>query len=110
MPLDAPNTGQIVYDPRGVVETTPIPLGKRKEDLNGLRLGVLSNKKWNGNKLLRKTQAILEAEFEFADVHFYEKESFSKNANPALLGEIIADNDIVPVSYTHLTLPTILLV
>jgi hypothetical protein len=28
-------------------------------------------------------------------VNFYEKESFSKNADPALLGEIIAKNDIV---------------
>ncbi len=95
MPLDAPKTGQVVYDPRGIVETTPIPLGKRVNDLNGMRLGVLSNKKWNGNKLLRKTQALLEEEFDFADVRFYEKESFSKNADPALLGEIIADNDIV---------------
>ncbi|MCG8543226.1 MAG: hypothetical protein MJE12_03340 [Alphaproteobacteria bacterium] len=95
MPLDAPKTGQIVFDPRGIVETTPIPLGKRVTDLNGLRLGVLSNKKWNGNKLLRKTQAILEDEFDFADVRFYEKESFSKNADPGLLGDIISENDIV---------------
>ena len=95
MPLDAPKTGHVVYDPRGIVETTAIPLGKRVAGLEGLRLGILSNKKWNGNNLLRRTRAILEAEFDFADVHFYEKESFSKNADPALLGDIIADNDIV---------------
>ena len=87
--------GQVVYDPRGVVEATPVPLAGRVADLNGLRLGVLSNKKWNGNTLLRKTQAILEAEFDFAAVRFYEKESFSKPADPALLGEIIAENDVV---------------
>ena len=95
MPLDAPKTGHVVYDPRGIVETTAIPLGKRAADLNGLRLGILSNKKWNGNTLLRKTRAILEDEIDFAAVKFYEKESFSKNADPGLLGEIIADNDIV---------------
>ena len=95
MPLDKPNSGHVVYDPRGIVQATAIPLGKRVEDLNGLRLGVLSNKKWNGNKLLRKTQAILEDEFDFAEVHFYEKESFSKNADPGLLGDIIAENDVV---------------
>lgn len=95
MPLDIPKNGQIVYDPRGVVETTPIPLGKRVQDLNGLRLGILSNKKWNGNTLLRKTRAVLEQDHNFAAVNFYEKESFSKNAAPALLGEIIAANDIV---------------
>ena len=75
MPLDTRKNGQIVYDPRGVVETTPIPLGKRVQDLNGLRLG--------------------ENDYKFAAVNFYEKESFSKNADPALLGEIIGDNDIV---------------
>lgn len=95
MPLDNPKNGQIVYDPRGVVEATPIPLGKRVQDLNGLRLGILSNKKWNGNALLRKTRAVLEQDYKFAAVNFYEKESFSKNADPGLLGDIIAANDIV---------------
>ena len=90
MPLDNPKSGQIVYDPRGVVETTPIPLGKRAKDLN-----ILSNKKWNGNTLLRKTRAVLEQDYKFAAVNFYEKESFSKNAAPGLLGDIIAANDIV---------------
>jgi hypothetical protein len=95
MPLDAPQTGQTVYDPRGVVEAVPVPIGKRVEALNGLRLGILSNKKWNGNNLLRKTQAILQDQIDFAEVRFYEKESFSKNADPGLLGDIIAENDIV---------------
>lgn len=95
MPLDTPKNGQIVYDPRGVVETTPIPLGRRAQSLDGLRLGILSNRKWNGNTLLRKTRAVLEQDYKFAAVNFYEKESFSKNADPALLGEIIARNDIV---------------
>lgn len=95
MPLDNRKSGQIVYDPRGVVETTPIPLGRRVQDLNGLRLGILSNRKWNGNTLLRKARETLENDYKFAAVNFYEKESFSKNADPALLGEIIGDNDIV---------------
>ena len=95
MPLDAPNAGTIVYDPRGVVEIDPVPLGRRVSELNGLRLGVLSNTKWNGNKLLRHAVTTLESEFNFAAVTFYEKESFSKNADPGLLAKIIADNDIV---------------
>ena len=95
MPLDTPKNGQIVYDPRGVVETTPISLGNRVQALNGLRLGILSNRKWNGNTLLRKTRAVLEQHHDFSAVNFYEKESFSKNANPALLDEIAARNDIV---------------
>jgi len=95
MPLDEPTAGRIVYDPRGVVDVDPIPLGRRVTRLNGLRLGVLSNRKWNGNKLLRHVVAALEADIDFASVTFREKESFSKNADPGLLDEIAADNDIV---------------
>jgi len=95
MPLDAPNAGTLVYDPRGVVAVDPVPLGRRVTELNGRRLGVLSNRKWNGNKLLRGAVAALETDIEFAAVTFYEKESFSKNADPALLAEIVAGNDIV---------------
>ncbi|MEX2615522.1 MAG: hypothetical protein WD767_05460 [Alphaproteobacteria bacterium] len=95
MPLDTPNSGIAVFDPRGVVEAEAIPIGRRHNTLAGLRLGVLSNRKWNGNKLLRATVKALEADTEFASVTFYEKESFSKNADPHLLGEIIADSDIV---------------
>lgn len=95
MPLDNSDSGVRVYDPRGVVEAEPLPLGKRATSLDGLKLGVLSNSKWNGNKLLRATAKHLEASAKFAAVNFYEKESFSKNCDPMLLGEIIADNDIV---------------
>ena len=95
MPLDAPNAGTIVYDPRGVVEIDPVPLGRRVSELNGLRLGVLSNTKWNGNKLLRHVVAALKSDIDFSAVTFYEKESFSKNVDPALLETIVADNDLV---------------
>ncbi len=46
-----------VFDPRGVVEAEELALAPRARDLNGLRLGVLDNTKWNANRLLRKTVA-----------------------------------------------------
>ena len=95
MPLDAPNGGSIVYDPRGIVDVDPVPLGRRATHLNGMRLGVLSNRKWNGNKLLRHVVAALKSDIDFSAVTFYEKESFSKNADPARLETIVADNDLV---------------
>ena len=88
------NTCQAVYDPRGVVEAAPMALAKRVESLDGLRLAVLDNTKWNGGKLLRGTVEALVAKHQFAAVNFYAKESFSKMAAPALLAEIVADNDI----------------
>ena len=85
----------IAFDPRGVVETEPLALSERVEDVNGLRLGVLDNTKWNANRLLRKTVAKLQQEFSFAAVNYYRKESFSREADPALIETIAAANDIV---------------
>jgi len=85
----------LVFDPRGVVETEPVALAPRATDLNGLRLGVLDNTKWNANRLLRKTAAKLQEEFAFAAVNYYHKESFSKEADPTLIETIAANNDIV---------------
>ena len=85
----------IVFDPRGVVETEPLALAARAADLNGLRLGVLDNTKWNANRLLRKTAAKLQEEYSFAAVNYYRKESFSKDADSALIETIAANNDIV---------------
>ena len=84
----------IAFDPRGIVETEPLALAARAAGLDGLRLGVLDNNKWNANRLLRKTVAKLQQEFSFAAVNYYRKESFSKDANPALIETIAADNDI----------------
>src|SRR5215467_7608253 len=84
-----------VFDPRGVVEVEPLVLAGRKSGLNGLRLGVLDNTKWNANRLLRKTTAILQDQHSFAAVNYYRKESFSKDADPALIATIAADTDIV---------------
>ena len=85
----------IVFDPRGVVETEPLARAARAADLNGLRLGVLDNTKWNANRLLRKTAAKLDEEFSFGAVNYYRKESFSNEADPSLIATIAADNDIV---------------
>ena len=85
----------IAFDPRGVVETEPLALASRVGGLDGLRLGVLDNTKWNANRLLRKTVTKLQEEFAFAAVNYYRKESFSKDADPALVETIAANNDIV---------------
>jgi len=85
----------VVFDPRGVVETEPLALAARAPGLDGLRLGVLDNTKWNANRLLRKTVIKLQREVSFAAVNDYRKESFSKDADSALIETIAADNDIV---------------
>lgn len=86
---------QAVFDPRGRVETERVAPAPRIHSLDGKRLGILDNTKWNANKLLRQTAARLGERHPFAAINYYRKESFSKPADPALLAAIAADNDIV---------------
>ncbi len=85
----------LVFDPRGRVEATDVKPAPRVAALDGLRLGILDNTKWNAGRLLRKTAMQLGERFGFAAVNYYKKDSFAKAADPALLAAIAADNDIV---------------
>jgi hypothetical protein len=84
-----------VFDPRGRVDAERVALAPRAAALKGLRLGILDNTKWNANRLLRKTAALLEERHGIGSVSYYKKESFSKVADPALVAAIAQDNDIV---------------
>jgi hypothetical protein len=86
---------ETVFDPRGRVDAERSMPAPRVATLDGLRLGILDNTKWNANRLLRKTAARLGEQHRFAAVNYYRKESFSKNADPALLAAIAGANDIV---------------
>lgn len=95
IPTQIPEGGIRVYDPRGVVEAEPMPIAPRKKSMAGLKLGILDNTKWNGNKLLRKIIARLEDEYDLAETNYYRKESFSKVAAPELIAQIASENDVV---------------
>ncbi len=84
-----------VYDPRGVVEATPMALAPRVKKIEGVRLALLDNTKWNANKLLRGVRERLAQKHGFTAVNYYRKQSFSLNALPELIDEIAANNDIV---------------
>ena len=83
-----------VYDPRGVVDSTPLPLARRPDALKGLSLGILDNTKWNARKLLQATADLLVSEHQLGKVTFYKKESFSKVAEAALIEQIARENDL----------------
>jgi len=85
----------LLFDPCGFVDLTITPRAPRKINLNGLRLGVLDNSKWNANKLLRGASAALGENIRFAAVNYYVKHSFSKDAAPELIKQIAQENDIV---------------
>lgn len=91
-------SGQMIYDPRGKLEVEKKTIAERVGSLGGLRLGVLDNTKWNAGKLLRNTVTVLGQEVNFGEVHFYKKESFSKDAAPELISRIASENDIALVA------------
>ena len=83
------------YDPRGVVRADARALARRVGTLEGLRVGILDNTKWNANKLLRAVRDQLQSEHQLTAVNYYRKESFSRFADPALIDRIRAQNDVV---------------
>jgi hypothetical protein len=92
----ATSSNQLVFDPRGVVVLESRPLAALKQGLAGLRLGILDNSKWNANKLLRGTSAVLGGEIDFVAVNYYvKKHGFSNDATPEMIDQIVAENDIV---------------
>jgi hypothetical protein len=82
-----------VYDPRGSVAAEERRPAARLARLDGMRLGILDNSKWNANKLLRELRDDLQARYGVTAVNYYRKESFSRFADPALLREIASAND-----------------
>lgn len=89
------NSAVLLLDPRGIVDLTVTPCAPRKAKLDGLRLGILDNSKWNANKLLRGASVALNANITFAAVNYYVKQSFSKDAAPELIEQIARENEII---------------
>ena len=90
--------GSTVYDPRGSVDVEPRPAASRVATLEGLRLGVLDNTKWNARKLLEGIVSHLAIEASFAEVRPYKKESFAKDAGPDLIEKIARETDAVIIA------------
>ena len=84
-----------VYDPRGAIAAEARETAPRPRSIQGLRLGVLDNTKWNANKLLRALRADLEGSHGLKRAGYYRKESFSRFAEPKLLDTIRREADVV---------------
>lgn len=89
---------QRVYDPKGLVDVLTKQLARRVENLEGLRLAVLDNTKWNAAKLLDSVVALLSGKIRFSQINRYKKETFTKPAAPELIRDIAANNDIALIA------------
>jgi hypothetical protein len=85
-----------LFDPTGVIESDTIALADRIQHVSGARLAVLNNTKWNSSTLLRESVRELEEihGVTFAEVNYYDKHHFSSDAEPSLLDQIAAENDL----------------
>ena len=89
-------TNAEVFDPCGVVDLDSRPTATRRNGLEGLRLGILDNSKWNANKLLRGAAAALSEKIEFASVNYYVKtHGFSNDAPVEMIQRIAKECDVV---------------
>ena len=89
---------QRVYDPTGLVDAPRKPLAQRVKTLQGLRLAVLDNTKWNAARLLDNVANLLGENIRFSQINRYKKETFTKPAAPELIREIAANNDIAVIA------------
>jgi len=89
---------QRVYDPKGLVDVLTKQAARRVENLDGLRLAVLDNTKWNAAKLLDSVVALLSEKIRFSQINRYKKETFTKPAAPELIRDIAANNDIALIA------------
>jgi hypothetical protein len=89
---------QRVYDPMGVVDALAKPLARRVPSLDGLRLGVLDNTKWNAARLLDNVVALLGEDIRLSQINRYKKETFTKPAARELIRDIAVDNDIAVIA------------
>ena len=89
---------QQIFNPCGNVDASAKARAPRVRDLQGLRLAVLDNTKWNGATLLDAVVNRLSRDIPFSKVNRYKKETFTKPAAPELLRDIAANNDIAVIA------------
>lgn len=85
----------MTYDPRGTIDAPSLRLARRPANLRGLRVAVLDNTKWNGWKLEERVANLLADKLALGEIRRFKKESFSRDADPALLAEIARESDLV---------------
>ena len=72
-------------------------LAPRLSTLRGKRVGLLDNSKSNAGKMLETVAALLNAQYDFADIVCHRKPSASKPASPEAIDELASACDLVIV-------------
>ena len=84
----------VYFDPRGRVNDAQYRLAPRLAELDGARLGVLDNSKWNAGKLLRGASQKFNEKNRFTASTYYNTH-YSIDSDPDLLKKIAEECDVV---------------
>jgi hypothetical protein len=83
-----------ILDPRGHVDAETVSMAPRPKSLDGLVLGVFSNRKTNADRLLAMVEQRLAQRFRFKDVVWSGKDKNSLPAPPGSLDPILGRCDV----------------
>ena len=84
-----------LFDPTVSPEKEPIQYVSRPKNLNGLKVGLVDNTKFNSRALLIKISERLETEFNTETVQIVTKQSAGHPIEDAAVDEIKAKADVV---------------
>lgn len=91
-------TGLRILDP--TVEALPDTtlMAERPKNLNGLKVGLLSNGKRNAEELLDAVVALLQDTYELGEIHRYNKRDASRPCPQNIMDELLEKCDIAIVA------------
>ena len=103
MPIESKDTttqkevtvGQRLMDPTGVTEKVEGSIAHRPPTLDGAVVGLLWNKKFNGDKLLNAVAELLKNEYQIKEVLFESAGDAGKPTPPPVLDALAARCDAV---------------
>jgi hypothetical protein len=84
-----------IFDPTAPPAARPIKIAQRPERLEGLRLGLVENTKFNADTLLRKLADRLAREHGITVTHMARKRSPSHEVDDAAIAELRRQADVV---------------
>ena len=85
----------ILLNPEGSSQEGHAPLAPRPGNLNGKRIGLLSNSKLNADAVLYAIGELLAQRFDVTEVMHRSKPNFSLPASEATFDELAANCDVV---------------
>ncbi len=82
-----------LLDPTTEAAPQTLPAVPRPRSLQGLRVGLIENTKFNSDRLLQKIGDILKAEYGVAETRMWRKRNASVPADEAIIAELRATCD-----------------